>query len=497
MSRDDQTNILFITLDELHREALSCYGATAHQTQNIDMLSQQGTQYTRAYTASPICLPSRCSVMTGLYPHNTRSYSNVVGRSLGLGLPNAFRLLGEAGYRTSKHGKCHFVPVPYSEVEDTYLPEWETVRAYYEQLGMDHLDLQDDKNISRWFYDDYAKELEAKHPQVLRDYKTAPDSPFTWPGPEEVHPDSWVGRRTVDYIRDYSADAPAFVWASFSGPHYPIDPPAEYLSRVDMSEDHERHYREDEWENSDRVHELAWHGEDNSLHPEGRAESDEYARRWRHHYYANVVQIDDYIGDIVAAAEQQWGDSLLVVFTADHGEMMCNHGFWGKNNCLFEDVLRVPLIVRSPGQQNGGTFNGIVSLVDLLPTFLSAADRDTIDCDGRSLAEWRQEGGREYAISGFEGRVAITDGERKLSIYRTGAGERVEEFYDLEADPYEFENRISDPDYETERTRLRGELDRVDDEDGLYDVYFYNKERYVEGDIESSPPWLASQSESQ
>lgn len=65
-------------------------------------------------------------------------------------------------------------------------------------------------------------------------------------------------------------------------------------------------------------------------------------------YYANIVQIDDYIGQIIDKAKGIWGDDLYIVFTADHGDMMGNHSLWGKNSCLYNDVIHIPLVVHHP-----------------------------------------------------------------------------------------------------------------------------------------------------
>ena len=68
----------------------------------------------------------------------------------------------------------------------------------------------------------------------------------------------------------------------------------------------------------------------------------------RRQYYANVAQIDEWVGRIVDAAESRFGDNVAVIFTADHGEMLGNHGIWGKNNCAYEEVWGIPLLVRLP-----------------------------------------------------------------------------------------------------------------------------------------------------
>ena len=155
--RQDRPAIVMITCDELNRKTLGCYGGKAITTPHIDSLAEEGTNYENYYTVSPWCLPSRCSILTGRYPHNSGAYSNFRKCALDTGISNLFQSLRESGYRTSVFGKCHFAPVPYSETRaDRTLP-YEEFKAYYESLGIDHLELEDDKQVSVWFCDDTAK----------------------------------------------------------------------------------------------------------------------------------------------------------------------------------------------------------------------------------------------------------------------------------------------------------------------------------------------------
>ena len=92
-------HILLITCDELRKDALSCYGNRVIHTPNLDALAAAGTRFERAYSNSPWCLPSRCSLVTGLYPHNNGSYSNFRDIPLDAELPNIYNLLRGAGYQ--------------------------------------------------------------------------------------------------------------------------------------------------------------------------------------------------------------------------------------------------------------------------------------------------------------------------------------------------------------------------------------------------------------
>ena len=492
--KQTRPTILLFTADELNRAALSCYGATSHTTPNLDRLAHTGVCFDRAYTSSPVCLPARCSLATGLFPHQNRSTSNETGRSLELDRPNVFALLRAAGYRTSKHGKCHFIPVPYAYNRREFTREYEHFIHYYRSLGMHHLDLMDDPQVSAWYYDDYAKDLE-RH-GLLSEFRRCiwechnqtAEFPivgsFRFPGPDHLHPDSWAGERALEYIARYDHDAPAFIWTSFGGPHYPACAPQKYYAAINMDRDRPRRQREGEWNDTTKANAkngAGGHADGDFYAPDGwQGNYDEaYWRGWRHAYYASCVQIDDYVGRIIAAAEQRWGDNLLVVFTADHGDMMGDHGFWGK--CLHDQGTRLPLLVRHPdGAAAGQRTGALVQTVDLLPTFLAAAGAAPFPCAGRPLPELVATGGRPFVISEYPNLIMISDGQLKY-IHRVREGTVFNELYDLQADPDEFDNLWPRAAEYPGFARLQAELARLDREEHLRAVLFY--------DGKGTPPW--------
>ena len=459
--------IILITCDELRKDALSCYGNRVINTPHLDTLAVRGTRFERAYTNSPWCLPSRCSLATGLFPHNNGAYSNFRNVSLGTDIPNIYSLLRSDGYHTAHIGKCHYAPVPYSQtLPDATLP-YDRFHAYYRSLGIDHLALQDDKQVSVWFMDDYASELDAAgHLKAYRDatWDRSNAKVFSFPAPAEWHPDSWVGRKSAEYVDNYDGDQPLFLWVSFSGPHYPFDAPSEYYERVDMSLD-SRIFDVAEFDDPSRIHSSTYHGGptgaiDGGGQAPGRATknyTDAYWQDLRRNYFANVAQIDDYIGRILETVERRYGHEALIIFTADHGEMLGNHGLWGKNNCAYEDVWNVPLIVKEPGDAVPQVSDALVMLVDLLPTCLAAAGLDYDSCDGLPLRERVATGGADYVFAEGEGFLAVSDGRFKL--VRVAQSERQHtELIDLDADPHEFVNRAGDAAYRGELARLQGRL---------------------------------------
>lgn len=141
-------NIVLITCDELRADALSCYGNRVISTPNLDALAARGVRFERAYTNSPWCLPSRCSLATGLYPHRNGAYSNFRDIPLDPEIPNIYLLLRDEGYHRAHIGKCHYAPAPYSQTRPDQTLPYDAFRDYYLSLGIDTLALQDDKQVS-------------------------------------------------------------------------------------------------------------------------------------------------------------------------------------------------------------------------------------------------------------------------------------------------------------------------------------------------------------
>lgn len=459
--------IILITCDQLNRNTLGCYGGKTIQTPHIDRLAEEGTVCSRCYTVSPWCLPARCAMLSGLYPHRNRAYSNFRKCALDTGRDNLFFALKDSGYHTSLFGKCHFAPVPYDRTRpDATLP-YEEFREYYQSLGIDELRLQDDKQVSAWFLDDYSRELDRAG--YLTPYREAVWNPeyqkvFPFPGPACWHPDAWVGDQAAGSIRRYDQKKPLFAWVSFSGPHFPFDAPQEYADRIDRSRLPERIRREGEFAGMDRIHHDSYYGGDNGTVIDGarpakgkgcRSYTEEYWDRMRTRYYANVKLIDDQVGKIEDAVRERYGDNALILFTADHGEMLGNHGLWGKNMCAYDEVWRIPLLIRYPGNRKRAVEERLVNSTDFLPTCLGAAGGRQICCDGNDLADstWS----REYTFAEGEGFMAVTDGLRKyIHLQRQNGKKR--ELIDLMKDPHEFDNRVSWPEYQAEAAHLEEKM---------------------------------------
>lgn len=478
----NRPSILFITTDEQHLNTVY-RSDMPYQLPGLRGLMACSDVYEQAYSVSPVCLPARCTWMTGLLPHHSGCISNHFGASLPLSLPNLFTCLKQQGYSTSMHGKCHFIPCPYPATRRDLTQDYEPFIHYYQSLGMDHLDLQDDKNNSMWYFDHYSKEMEQKG--LLKEYRERfhglqKKGPAEYPHAKETHPDSWTGQKALDYLSHCCADHPHFMWVSFSGPHYPMDAPTDYENLIDMKKDIPRVWREDEWDDESKHGRMGYFGTGPCT--EGCAGAKDKASRnydehywtwWRRRYYANIVQIDSFIQQIIEKATAIWGENLCIIFTSDHGDMMGNHSLWGKNNVLYDDVLRVPLIIHRPGQTTRRTLSQRVSSVDVFPTILQMGGcMVPVDIDGKPLDELTSGAGREIILSACEGRLALIKGNMKLCVNSSGPDSRMyHELYDLRSDPDEFINLYYDPAY----AAVIDEMEKwLNQEPWLLKTVFYN-----------------------
>lgn len=477
-------NILLITADQLCREALGCYGATALATPNIDGVAERGVRHTNCHTPSPLCLPSRCSLATGLYPHATRSFSNNLGRALDPELPNIYSRLKAEGYQTVHVGKCHYAPVHYAANRPELTQDLTAVRSFYRGLGIDELVLQDDKCNSAWYYDDFAVDLEKAG--FLKTYRKAiwetsrnSGSVYDYPLPSEWHPDAWVGRKASEEIRRrMNDDTPTFMWISFSGPHYPIDCPKEYLERVDISVDQPRRENELEWTDATKFHtHHSFHGgygaDGCKFAENGACENYDqaYWTRFRQGYYGNVALIDEQVGRVFSAAGREWLDEALVIFTADHGDLMGHRGLWGKQKVHYDEVLKVPFLIKFPDggvqgardstpkanveERGAKVSDALISLIDVLPTCLKAAGAIPPNMDGLAIDELERAVGRDHVLSEADGFIAYADARFKHCRFSLeckpyqNSLTSFEELYDLGNDPREIVNLAHDGRFST------------------------------------------------
>ncbi len=459
--------ILLFTMDECRYDALSCYGGRAIATPHMDALAASGIRFDRALTPSPVCLPARCALLSGQYPHRTGMVSNTVDRLLAPETPNLFNLAKSAGWTTALTGKCHFTATPYAQLTYGKPFDGEAIRDYLLSLGLDHLALCDGKVGTFWFWDEYSRGLKEAGLFEKVAFHGQPAQALLFPGPEEWHTDAWTGRQAVEYLEAHDAERPLLLWVSFPGPHYPHDPPRRYLDRVDESQLPLLRWREGEFDGGDKAHCRSFRRPLEEEAPPARCEggsnpggssryTDDEWKEIQRHYLANVALIDDAVGEVLAAAREKFGANLDVILTSDHGDMMGAHRLWGKGFCAYEEVIKVPFLASGPvfvgHAAQGQPSDARVSLLDILPTVCRMVGVEVpARCDGRDLRQSLADGGHELLFSFHAGLLIADDGRWRLSINQVSG---TVELYDLEKDPGEYENLAHVPEGQAVRCRL-------------------------------------------
>ena len=468
-------NILLITSDQQHFSTLGVTNPKI-QTPALDRLARAGVRFDRAYCNNPVCSPSRSTIITGQYPAWHGCWT--IGVKLGEDVPTLGGLLHEHGYDTTLIGKAHFQPLA-SRPEQRSLECQPTLRDlnfwrdfHGPWYGFRHVEVARNHADEAHAGQHYAIWMEDNGLPDWKDYfQTWPPDPnaarrrHAWDLPEAFHYSVWTAERSIAAIeRSTAAGRPFFLWSSFQDPHPPYlvsEPWASTYSPDAMEPGSQEpgeldtmppHFAETQTHHPDF---SAWqetpHG-NHGFHSHLREPA--ALRKDMAVYYGMVSLMDREIGRILDRLDKLGiTGNTLVVFTTDHGHFLGQHGLVAKGAFHYEDLIRLPFLVRWPGRVPAGAVNGsLQSLVDLAPTFLHAAG---IDMPGQmqgadQLPVWTGAAAkaRDHLIvenrhqpSALHLRTFV-DSRHKLTVYR---GHEFGELFDLREDPEERCNRWHDP----------------------------------------------------
>ena len=355
-------NILLVMADQMAPAFLPIHGGGAHAP-HMEALARDGVTFESAYCASPLCSPSRASLMTGLLPSRTGVYDNAAEFSADL--PTFAHGLRLGGYRTILSGKMHFCgpdqlhgfeerlttdiyPADYGWTPDwdhpDERPSWYHNMSSVTQAGVclrtNQLDFDDEVAFAseRAIY--AIARAKDRRPFLLVASFTHPHDPFAVP------------QRYWDLYRDEDIAPP-----SAPVPPEALDPHSRRLRRVCAMD--------------------------------AEPVSETQVRAARRAYLGAVAYVDDQIGRLMSALRASGlAENTVVVLTSDHGEMLGERGLWYKMSFL-EGACRVPLVVAAPGRFAPRRVRESVSLLDLLPTLMDIGGGEAasfgLPIDGRSL----------------------------------------------------------------------------------------------------------------
>ena len=341
------------------------------QTPHLRRLASEGVAFTRFYSESPVCVPARAILQTGMLPHRLGMYDN--SGILPADHPTLATCLSASGYFCQAIGKMHFRPVrephgfhrlwlseeiPWAIEEDEFLQHM--IAAGYGHVEEPH-------GIRHELY-------HAPQPSQL---------------PETHHTTAWTGRQTISFLREHQrerqqagASQPFFCWTSFQKPHPPYEPPVPWhrMYQPWMAPAAIRSAEEFSWLPAAlRANVAQGHYPD----------VDTLATMWS--YYMSAISfIDSWIGMILNELERLGlRENTIVIYTADHGEMMGDHWAFQKSR-FYDQAACIPGLLSWPGGgigKVGATGNGtdlprngarlqLAGLADIVPTLLDAAGVD-------------------------------------------------------------------------------------------------------------------------
>lgn len=477
-------NILLITSDQQHFDTIGAFNPEI-KTPNLDRLVREGTTYERAYCPNPTCTPTRASVITGMYPSQHGAWT--LGTKLDEEQPTVGDYLQDEGYKTALIGKAHFQPVKqteeYSSLESypliNDLPFWkEFEESFY---GFEHVELTRNHTNEHLVGQHYALWMEEQGCHNWRDYFLAPTGnmdptiKYNWPIPEKYHYNKWIADRSNALLEKYVAqEEDFFLWASFFDPHPPYLVPEPWCDMYDPEKltipkgvegEHglnPPHFQKTQEEDPDfsayKETGHAIHGYHSHIDV-----SDSDHKKLTATYYGMVSMMDKYIGKILDKLDELGiADDTVIVFTSDHGHFFGQHGLHYKGGFHYEDLIKVPFIVRYPGQQKQGEVSqAMQSLVDLAPTFLQIANTSIpYQMTGVSQEEvWTgsAEQARDHIICEFRHepttihQKTYVDERYKITVYYQ---QSYGELFDLQQDPDELHNVWDDPTYKELKMEL-------------------------------------------
>ena len=426
-------NILYLMTDQHRGDCLGCAGNAAIQTPHLDALAADGALFSNAYSSTPSCTPARSAILTGLSPwhHGMLGYGRVAGQ-YPFELPQALR---DAGYYLFGIGKMHWYPQKKRRGYHGLLVD-ESGRAETPGFVSDY----------RLWFREQAPDLDPDATGIgWNDYRAK-----AYALPERLHPTTWTADRAVDFIRRYDRPEPFLLKVSFARPHSPYDPPERFtdMYRVeDMPAPCVGDWAQRYAPHAEPPKPSLWHGDLGVRQ----------AKESRRAYYGSITFIDEQIGRILKGLKRRGlYDNTLIVFFADHGDMLGDHHLWRKTYA-YEGSAKVPMILRWPksmaaDRQRGTTLPQPVELRDVLPTFLDAAGAPIPNhLDGKSMLElvrghtkgWRPYVDLEHSMCYNKDHwTALTDGRIKYIYY---AYDGREELFDLERDPAERRDLAHEP----------------------------------------------------
>ena len=435
-------NILFMIADDHRWDAISGMGDPTVKTPTLDSLMVRGTTCRQTHImgslVGAVCVPSRAAVLTSA--NLFRSGGNQINPDLAV-WPQVMR---EAGYHTFFSGK------------------WHNDRQTFTNSFADG---------AKIFFGGMSSHLDVP----VFDY----DPDGTYPNDAQYSGEKFSTElftdAAVQFLQDYDADNPFFLYLSFTSPHDPRTPPAEYAAmyppeQIPVPENFLPEHPFDNGEMRIRDEVLATF-----------PRTPEIVQQHIADYYGMITHMDAEIGRVLQTLEAAGHlDNTIIIYTADHGLAVGQHGLLGKQN-LYNHSIHVPSIFAGPGIPEGTTVDALTYLYDVFPTVCDLTDVACPDTtEGRSLVPLMRGDVEQVRATVFAAyrdiQRTITDRRWKLIRYyvseETGAGTNCIQFFDLEQDPWETTNLADLPEHADRIRSLAADMEmwQIETNDFLKDT---------------------------
>lgn len=411
-------NVLFISIDDLN-DWVGCLGGHPQaKTPNIDRLAGRSTLFENAHCQSPVCNPSRASMMTGRYPHSTGIYflAPDLKQAPALnGVKTMPEVFADHSYETMATGKI------YHTGDQRFFDTYHRTQGFGPRPN---------------------KKISQPHGHPLWDWGAFPESDDQMP---DIDSANWA----ADQLKQ-AHDQPFFMGVGFYRPHVPMYAPQKWFDLHPRAQIQLPLVREDDLDDiSSYAIDLT-----SLKHVAPTHEWVKSAGQWEHavqSYLASITFVDHCVGIVLDALESSdHADNTIIVLYSDHGFHLGEKNRWAKRS-LWEDGTRVPMIISAPRSDSSEIgkphrVNRPVGLIDVFPTLLEMtglpADPKQ---EGQSLVPLMRQPEREWdhpAITSFgPGNFAVRSTNYRFIEYLDGS----RELYDLRTDPHEWKNLASDP----------------------------------------------------
>ena len=456
--------IVFLMTDTTRKDMLGCYGNSAMKTPNLDRLAAEGIRYENAYTCQPVCGPARSAIFTGTFPHTNGMVTNSV--PLGANVKTIGQRLRDNNIECGYIGKWHLDGGDYfglGRCPEGWNPEyWYDMKCYLDELT------DEERLRSRNSQESYREDF---------------SETFTY-----AHRCSDRALRFIDTYKEQDF----FLTVSYDEPHGPCLCPAPYNTMYDGFKFESNPSFQDDLSKKPLMQQL-WAGKNLN------ASEDEINRPSKSlSLFLGCNSYVDYeIGRVLEQINKLVPDAM-VIFTSDHGDMLGAHRLSAKNSAVYKEVANIPLLIR------GGAKNCVchapASHIDLAPTImeyfglpipkllegksmLSQIEDPSVSVNDVVFTEFTRYEIDHDGFGGLQIMRAATSSRYKLVIHLLDS----DEFYDLEADPYEVNNLIFDGNYEEVRNELHDKLlAHMNDTRDLYRGYQWKMRPWRKG---VSPTW--------